>query len=66
MDLATKTMTPLTSHINWDSVDSDSLKTGSISHDDKRERFSKLRINGHRGTKEIKLPKLPSGSDRRV
>lgn len=62
MDLATRNMTPLTSHINWD------VDGGELSEDGKWLAFttnengwSKLHVLDTATNKEIKLPKLPSG-----
>jgi len=62
MDLATRKMTPLTSHINWD------VDTFSITEDGKWLAFitnengiDKLHVLDTATNKEIKLPKLPDG-----
>ena len=62
MDLATKQITPLTSHINWD------VSGGELSEDGKWIAFStnengwsKLHLLDTATNKEIKLPKLPAG-----
>ncbi|MFN0138614.1 MAG: S9 family peptidase, partial [Pyrinomonadaceae bacterium] len=62
MDLATRNLTPLTSHINWD------VSGGELSEDGKWLAFttnengwSKLHVLDTATNKEIKLPKLPAG-----
>jgi dipeptidyl aminopeptidase/acylaminoacyl peptidase len=62
MDLATRKVTPLTSHINWD------VQGMSLSEDGRWLAFStnengisKLHILDTKTNKEIKLPKLPAG-----
>ena len=62
MDLATRKITPLTAHINWD------VNGGQLSEDGKWLAFStnengwtKLHVLDTATNKEIKLPKLPSG-----
>lgn len=62
MDLATKKLTPLTAHINWDvsgfqlSEDGRMLAFGTNENG-----FFKLHVLDTATNKEIKLPKLPSG-----
>jgi dipeptidyl aminopeptidase/acylaminoacyl peptidase len=62
MDLATRKLTPLTEHINWD------VNGGELSEDGKWLAFttnengwSKLHVLDTTTNKEIKLPKLPAG-----
>jgi len=62
MDLATKQVTPLTSHINWD------VQGTSMSDDGRWLAFStnenglyKLHVLDTKTNKEIKMPKLPAG-----
>lgn len=62
MDLATRKLTPLTSHINWD------VNGGELSEDGRWLAFtinengwSKLHVLDTKTNKEIRLPKLPAG-----
>lgn len=62
MDLATKTMTPLSSHINWDVNGFELSDDGKLLAFSTNENgFSTLRILDTATRKEIKLPKLPPG-----
>ena len=62
MDLATKKMTPLTAHINWD-VDGVELSEDGklLAFSTNENGFYKLHVLDTATNKEIKLPKLPSG-----
>ena len=62
MDLATKAITPLTAHINWDVNGFTLSEDGKlIAFSTNENGFSKLRILDTGTRKEIKLPKLPDG-----
>ena len=62
MDLATKTMTPLTSHIDWDVDGFEMSEDGKwIAFRTNENGFSKLHVLDTSTRKEIKLPKLPAG-----
>jgi dipeptidyl aminopeptidase/acylaminoacyl peptidase len=62
MDLATKSLTPLTSHIDWD-VDNFELSDNGkyIAFATNENGFYKLHVMDTSTRKEAKLPKLPSG-----
>jgi dipeptidyl aminopeptidase/acylaminoacyl peptidase len=62
MDLATRTMTPLTAHINWDLDGFELSDDGKLLAFTTNENgFSKLHIMDTATRKEIALPKLPAG-----
>ena len=62
MDLATKQMTPITAHINWDVNGFELSEDGKyIALTTNENGFSKLRIIDTATRKEIKLPTLPAG-----
>lgn len=62
MDLATKAITPLTAHIDWDVNGFELSEDGKyIALTTNENGFSKLRIIDTATRKEIKLPKLPAG-----
>ncbi len=62
MDLATKKMTPLTSHINWDADSFTMSDDGKlIAFVTNENGFYKLHLLDTATGKEIKLPKLPAG-----
>jgi dipeptidyl aminopeptidase/acylaminoacyl peptidase len=62
MDLATRKITPLTSHINWDvdgfTISEDGRMIAFVTNEDG---FSKLHLLDTKTNKEMKLPKLPPG-----
>ncbi len=62
LDLATKKITPLTEHINWDvsgfQLSEDGKMLAFVTNEDG---FFKLHVIDTATNKEIKLPKLPSG-----
>ena len=62
MDLATKQITPLTSHINWDVTNGELSEDGRwLAFSTNENGLSKLRVLDTKTNKEIKLPKLPAG-----
>ncbi len=62
MDLATRAMTPLTAHIDWDVDGFDMSDDGKyIAFTTNENGFYKLHVMNTATRKEIKLPKLPSG-----
>jgi dipeptidyl aminopeptidase/acylaminoacyl peptidase len=62
MDLATKSITPLTSHINWDVNGFEQSEDGKyMAFITNENGFSKLHILDTATRKQIKLPKLPAG-----
>ncbi len=62
MDLATKKLTPLTEHINWDVNGFDISEDGKwIAFTTNENGFSKLHLLDATTRKEVKLPKLPAG-----
>lgn len=62
MDLATKSLTPLTAHINWDVNGFELSDDGKyIALTTNENGFSKLRVIDTATRKEINLPKLPAG-----
>jgi len=62
MDLATKQMTPLTAHINWDVDGFEPSEDGKyIAFITNENGFSKLHVMDTATRKEITLPKLPPG-----
>lgn len=62
MDLATKAVTPLTAHIDWDVNGFSQSEDGRyLAFTTNENGFSKLRIIDTKTRKEIKLPKLPAG-----
>jgi dipeptidyl aminopeptidase/acylaminoacyl peptidase len=62
MDLATKTMTPLTSQIEWDVDGFEMSEDGKwIAFRTNENGFSKLHVLDTSTRKEVKLPKLPAG-----
>ena len=62
MDLATKEIRPLTSHIEWDVNGFEMSEDGKwIAFTTNENGFSKLRVLDTSTGKEIKLPKLPAG-----
>ena len=62
MDLATKAMTPITGHINWDVNGFELSEDGKyIALTTNENGFSKLRVIDTATRKEIKLPTLPAG-----
>ncbi len=62
MDLATKKLTPLTEHINWDVSGFDISEDGKwIAFTTNENGFSKLHLLDAATGKETKLPKLPAG-----
>ncbi len=62
LDLATRAITPLTSHINWDVDGFEISEDGRhIALTTNENGFSKLRVIDTATRKETKLPKLPPG-----
>lgn len=62
MDLATRKMTPLTAHINWDVEGFEISEDGTmIAFSTNEDGVSKLHLMDTKTHKEIKLPKLPAG-----
>ncbi|MGB7200630.1 MAG: prolyl oligopeptidase family serine peptidase [Pyrinomonadaceae bacterium] len=62
MDLATKQITPLSSHINWDVSGFDLSEDGKwLAFSTNENGLSKLHVLDTATNKEIKLPKLPAG-----
>jgi dipeptidyl aminopeptidase/acylaminoacyl peptidase len=62
MDLATKSMKPLTEHIDWDVADFELSEDGKyVAFTTNENGFYKLRVLDTATGKEINLPKLPSG-----
>jgi len=62
MDLATKQMTPLTAHIDWDVSGFEPSEDGKyLAFTTNENGFSKLHIMDTATRKEITLPKLPPG-----
>ena len=62
MDLATKTMTPVTSGIEWDVDGFEQSEDGKlIAFDTNENGFTKLHVIDTKTRKEVKLPKLPDG-----
>ena len=62
MDLATKAITPLTSHINWDVNGFELSEDGKyIAFTTNENGFSKFYVLDTATRKEVKLPKLPAG-----
>jgi dipeptidyl aminopeptidase/acylaminoacyl peptidase len=62
MDLATKKVTPLTSHINWDVDDTELSEDGKwLAFSTNENGISMLHVLDTKTNKEIKLPKLPPG-----
>lgn len=63
MDLATRKITPLTSHIDWDVDGYDLSHDGKwLAFDTNENGVYKLHVLDTATNKEIKLPKLPSGT----
>src|SRR5688572_2311967 len=63
MDLATKTITPLTAHIDWDVDGFESSDDGKyLAFITNENGFSKLRVLDTATRREIKLPELPAGN----
>ncbi len=62
MDLATKQIMPLTSHINWDVQGTDLSEDGRwLAFSTNENGWSKLHVLDTKTNKEIKMPKLPAG-----
>ena len=62
MDLATRQITPLTSHINWDVDNAEISEDGRwLAFSTNENGLSKLHVLDTKTNKEIKLPKLPAG-----
>ncbi len=62
MDLATKSMTPLTAHIDWDVDGFEVSEDGKwVAFRTNENGFSKLHVLDTATRKQIKLPKLPAG-----
>lgn len=62
MDLATKALTPLTSHIDWDVADFEISEDGKyIAFTTNENGFSKLHLMEAATRKDVTLPKLPAG-----